>query len=208
MFDSKSFTKLPRSFYERSNVVEIAQDLVGKYLFTNLNGVLTVGKIIETEAYNGRNDRASHAYGRKTKRTEVMYGEGGHAYIYLCYGIHHLFNVVTNKNGLADAVLIRAIEPIHGMDDMMRRRNKTTDRNLTSGPGILSQALGICREMSGVDLTGDKLWIMKKGDVDINVEIDRRVGVDYAKEDAFLPWRFWLKGSMWVSKGKQPVRTK
>ena len=113
--------KLRKSFYERDNVVEIAKDLLGKYLFTNINGELTGGKIVETEAYNGLNDRACHAYQKRTPRTEVMYGEGGKAYVYLCYGIHHLFNIVTNKKGYADAVLIRGLQPVEGINVMKER---------------------------------------------------------------------------------------
>ena len=164
MCDFKSFVKLPRSFYVRSNVVEIAQDLLGKYLFTDIKGVLTVGKIIETEAYNGRRDKACHAFLKRTRRTNIMYHRGGHAYVYLCYGIHHLFNVVTNREGLADAILIRAIEPVHGLEDMIKRRGKNNHYKLTAGPGTLSQALGIQREMTGTDLLGNSIWIANKKD--------------------------------------------
>jgi DNA-3-methyladenine glycosylase len=137
--------KLKRSFYTRDNVVAVARELLGKFLITRIDGVLTSGMITETEAYGGISDRASHAYnGRRTNRTEIMFAEGGTAYVYLCYGIHHLFNVVTHKKDTPHAILIRAIEPVEGIDIMVERRKKERlDFSLTSGPGALSQALGI-----------------------------------------------------------------
>lgn len=196
--------KLPRSFYERDDVVQISRDLIGKFLYTEINGIQTSGMIVETEAYNGRTDRASHAYPNvKTARTKTMYGPPGKAYVYLCYGIHHLFNVVTNKEGMADAVLIRAIEPRKGLDEMMQRRDRAkADEILSNGPGKLSQALGIKTDHDKEDLMGKKIWIE-----DRNIEVAEnqvvsgaRVGVDYAGEDANLPWRFVLKDSKWISK--------
>jgi DNA-3-methyladenine glycosylase len=186
--------KLPRSFYTRSDVVLIAKELLGKYLFTNFDGIFTGGIIIETEAYNGVIDRASHAFGgRRTARTEIMYGEGGTAYVYLCYGIHSLFNVVTNKKKDPHAVLIRAIHPTHGIEHMLRRR-KISDikKNLSSGPGTLSEALGIHYSHSGLSLLGNKIWIEDKGIVIAKkeIEVSSRIGVDYAGEDAKLPYRF------------------
>lgn len=197
-------TKLSRSFYERDDVLEISKELIGKVLCTKINGELTSGMIVETEAYNGRTDRASHAFGgTRTGRTETMYGEPGHAYIYLCYGIHHLFNVVTNKAGLADAILIRAIHPIDGIHLMKERRGaKISGNNMTNGPGKLSQALGITTDYDRADLEGQTIWIE---DRDIDIEKDEigssvRIGVDYAGEDAKLPWRFTLKRSEYLSK--------
>ena len=207
MIDISQYVKLPQSFYTRPNVVEISRDLIGKYLFTQIEGELTGGKILETEAYDGRKDKACHAFLKRTKRTEVMYENGGIAYIYLCYGIHHLFNIVTNKNGLADAILIRAIEPLVGEDLMRSRRNNA--RNIASGPGVLSQSLSLHKELTGIDLTGDQVWIAQnKNDQLPQIETDVRIGIDYAGEDALLPWRFLWKDHPLVSvpKKKAPNR--
>lgn len=194
------YEKLPRSFYLRQDVVGIAKDLLGKVLITNIGGNITAGKIVETEAYCGRGDKACHANGKRTPRTEVMYGMGGHAYVYLCYGIHHLFNVVTNKQEKADAVLIRALEPLEGVQ-LMRERRAHTKSMLASGPGTLSQAMGINIKMSGNDLLSEELWIGESSSDD-NFEIlsDKRIGVEYAEEDALLPWRFVISGNKFVSK--------
>lgn len=184
---------LPKSFYENPDVVEVAKSLLGKVLCTSFDGVLTSGIIKETEAYCGRDDRACHANnGLRTDRTETMYGPPGHAYIYLCYGIHHLFNVVTNREGLADAVLIRGIEPLEGIDQIKERRGNIDQKNLTNGPGKLSMALHIHTEMSGISLFEPPIWIEDRGikvfEKDINAT--PRVGVDYAGEDAKREWRF------------------
>lgn len=197
--------KLPKSFYLNENVLEVSEQLLGKILCTNVDGVLTSGKIVETEAYNGISDKASHAFGNKrTKRTEIMFGEGGFSYVYLCYGIYSLFNVVTNQKEIPQAVLIRAIEPIDGIDKMLERRGKTKlDQTLTSGPGILTQALGInFHKHSGLDLLKDEIWIESRG-----VEISKneilkspRVGVDYAGEFSSLPWRFRILNRKKTSK--------
>ncbi len=198
--------KIPRSFYEKDNAVQIAQDLLGKVLCTQFEGIKTSGIIVETEAYNGRNDKAchSHIHG-KTKRTKIMFGKPGYAYVYLCYGIHHLFNVVTNKEGLADAVLIRAIEPLEGVDEILKRRNKLKlERSVGGGPGIASQALGISTNHYGIDLLGDQIWIEDLGYKIALSEIiaSPRVGVDYAGEDALLPWRFRIKDNPFTSPAK------
>lgn len=197
-------TKLPRSFYEREDVLEISRALIGKVLCTQIDGQFSSGMIVETEAYNGRTDRASHAYNEtRTGRTETMYGKPGQAYVYLCYGIHHLFNVVTNKAGLADAILIRAIQPLDGIEIMKERRGaKISGKNITNGPGKLSQALGITTKYDTTDLLGNTIWIEDR-DISIgNAEIERseRIGVDYAGEDAKLPWRFTLRESKYLSK--------
>ena len=194
--------KLERSFYERPDVVEVARDLIGTHLVSNIDNQITVGMIVETEAYCGRGDKACHANYRKTPRTEVMYGRGAHGYIYLCYGIHHLFNVVTNTEGMADAVLIRAIEPIEGLETMKLRRGNPKTR-LTAGPGILSQAMGIKVNRSGIDLLADEIWISPRKRNDFKIEIDTRIGVDYAEEDALKPWRFYMEGNKNVSKTKR-----
>lgn len=199
-------TKLSRSFYERDNVVLIAKELLGKVLCTQFNGIKTSGIIVETEAYNGRTDQACHSYIHgKTERTKIMFGKPGFAYVYLCYGIHHLFNVVTNKEGFADAVLIRAIEPLEGTDEILQRRKKTKlERSVGGGPGIASQALGITTKNYGVDLLGDEIWIEDPVKAISNSRIiaSPRVGVDYAGKDAKLPWRFRVKDNPFTSPAK------
>ena len=195
--------KLDYDFYNRRDVVKIARQLLGKILVTNLDGITTSGRIVETEAYNGITDRASHAWnGRRTARNEVMYGEAGAAYVYLCYGIHHLFNVVTNNRDIPHAVLIRAIEPLQGIDMMLQRSGKMKmDHTLGSGPGNLSKALGIITAHSGTDLLSDKIFIADDGYTFPNNRIiaTPRIGVDYAGDDALLPYRFIVKGSLYIS---------
>ena len=188
--------KLDTAFYTRDDVVTIARELLGKVLCTRIDGHLTKAVITETEAYAGGGDRASHAYGgRRTKRTEPMYSEGGTAYVYLCYGIHHLFNVVTSIKDDPQAVLVRAGSPVAGVDHMLERRGKDViDNNLLSGPGSLACALGIRTALSGTSLLGRKVWIE---DQEIIVSTDAivvgpRVGIDYAGEDAARPYRFRL----------------
>ena len=204
-------SKLGIDFYQQEDILAISKELLGKVLCTNFNGNLTTGIIVETEAYAGIMDKASHAYGgRRTQRTEVMYAEGGTAYVYLCYGIHHLFNVVTNVEGIPHAVLIRAINPIEGIDIMLQRRKLSKPLpKLTAGPGILSRALGICTDHSGMSLMGNKIWIENnhpfnhlKGAEEYDVISSPRVGCQYAGKDANNPWRFRIKGNQWVSPAK------
>ena len=187
-------TKLGRDFYLREDVVKISKDLLGKYLFTKINNKHTAAIITETEAYAGITDKASHAFNnRRTARTEIMFAEGGVSYIYLCYGIHHLFNVVTNVEGIPHAVLIRAVKPMEGIDIILKRRNATkVHSKIAGGPGTVSQALGIKTIHSGLGLTGNKIWIEDKGIkiIDNNIITGPRIGVDYAGEDAKLPYRF------------------
>lgn len=195
--------KLKESFYQRSNVTKIARDLVGKVLVTNINNSLTSGIIVETEAYSYK-ERGCHAYNSlRTARTEVMFHNGGIAYVYLCYGIHHLFNIVTNTKDRAEAVLIRAIQPLQGEKIMMERMNKSTNYKVTSGPGKLTKALGIDRIMNGKELTGNDVWLEDRN-IKVtkhNIVIAKRIGIDYAGEDALLPWRFYLKDNGWISRG-------
>ena len=150
--------KLTEAYYQNTDVVAISKDLLGKYLFTQIDGVITGGYIVETEAYNGAVDKASHAYGnRKTNRTEVMFRQGGIVYVYLCYGIHEMLNIVTSTEGHAQAVLIRAINPTEGIDVMLHRRNMLAVKpNITSGPGSVAKALGISRKMNAFNLQGDR----------------------------------------------------
>lgn len=193
---------LPPSFYLNEDVVQVAKDLLGKVIITKIDGITTSGIITETEAYAGITDKASHAFGgRRTNRTEIMYARGGVAYVYLCYGIHHLFNVVTNIQDIPHAVLIRAIEPVKGIDAMLQRRKKTKlQPQLTSGPGAMSMALGIHTSHTGLSLEKGIITIHDEG---INVEdiiATTRIGVDYAKEDALLQYRFYIAGNKFISK--------
>ena len=180
--------KLKKEFYLGTDVVQLALQLIGKKLVSYSDGFLSSGIITETEAYAGETDKASHAYnGKRSARTEVMYAEGGIAYIYLCYGVHHLFNVVTNIEGVPHAVLIRALMPSDGIEFMTARRGLSIkDKNLTTGPGKLSQALGIHSDQTGMDLQGDEIWIEETSRED-EIIASPRIGVDYAKEDALLP---------------------
>ncbi|HEU5292491.1 MAG TPA: DNA-3-methyladenine glycosylase [Cyclobacteriaceae bacterium] len=195
--------KLPESFYERTNVVKIARELLGKSLFTRVSGVLTAGLIVETEAYSWK-ERGCHAYaGKLTARNKIMFDRGGHAYVYLCYGMHNLFNVVTNQAGTADAVLIRALEPMEGIKEMQLRRGELKNPfHLTSGPGKLTKAMGIDRTFNGKFLLNRDVWIEDVGEVvkSTSIEVSKRIGIDYAGKDALLPWRFTIKGSKWISK--------
>ncbi len=195
---------LSHSFYRRDNVIQISKELLGKYLFTNFEGMLTGGMIVETEAYAGTLDKASHAHGgRRTERTETMYASGGVCYVYLCYGIHHLFNVVTHGQDTPHAVLIRAIEPTMGLDIMQLRRNKQKiDYTLTNGPGAMSQAMGIKTKHDGISLLENQIWIENPGTIIPEQQIiaSPRVGVAYAKEDALLPYRFRIKENKWAGK--------
>ncbi|MCB0496815.1 MAG: DNA-3-methyladenine glycosylase [Cyclobacteriaceae bacterium] len=195
--------KLPLSFYTNENVVEVARNLIGCRLYTQLGGVLTGGIIVETEAYNGRTDKACHAFPEKrTERTSVMYEQGGVAYVYFVYGMHYLFNIVTHKKGFADAVLIRAIEPLEGVEEMMLRRGKNvSSKLLTGGPARLSEALGIDKSMNGLSLLDSTVWVEEPlPQISYKIGASTRIGVDYAGEDALLPWRFYAIGNKFVSK--------
>jgi len=195
--------KLRSEFYKRKDVAKIAKELLGKILVTNWDGVVTSGRIVECEAYEGVIDKASHASGgRRTRRNEIMYGEGGYAYVYLCYGIHHLFNVVTNFHEVPHAILIRALDPIDGIGQMLlRTRKKKLDHSLTRGPGNVSKALGILTKHSGLSLLSDRIFICDDGGSYSKKEIaaSPRIGVDYAGKDALLPYRFYVKGNPFVS---------
>lgn len=190
-------------------MLKIAKALLGKLLVTEIDGVRTAGRIVETEAYAGAEDRASHAFNnRRTNRTEIMYAPGGVAYVYLCYGIHHLFNVVTMGKDVPHAVLVRGLEPVTGVDTMLRRTGKTTlNSTLSAGPGSLTKALGITTRLTGESLLGPVVWIEDAPAVPArNIVAGTRVGVAYAREDAYLPYRFWIKDNQWVSRGKGLIR--
>ncbi len=184
-------------------MITIAKDLLGKVLVTQVNNILTAGRIVETEAYNGAIDKASHAFGnRRTQRTEIMFAKGGCAYVYLCYGVHHLFNVVTNAENIPHAVLIRAVEPIVGMETMLQRTKKIKlDHSITKGPGNLSKALGISTKLTGKSFVSNELFIAED-DYKINkkdIVASARIGVEYSGEDALLPYRFIIKNNPFVS---------
>ena len=189
--------KLTKDYFLGNDVLAIARDLIGKSLFTKVAGQLTGGIICEVEAYKGTNDRASHAFGgRRTKRNDMMYREGGVAYVYLCYGMHHLLNFVTNADGIPDAVLIRGILPTHGEELMLQRTGKRKiTRDIGIGPGKVSKLLGITVADNGLSLCGDQLWIEDRGLLvpDNQVETTPRIGVDYAGKDAKLPYRFVMR---------------
>ncbi len=197
-------SKLPYSFYQQENVTSLAVQLLGKQLFTLIDGELTGGTIVETEAYNGVIDKASHAYnGRFTPRTSTMYEAGGISYVYLCYGIHHLFNVVTSIKNNPHAVLIRGIEPVLGIPTMLKRRKmQNLAPRITAGPGALAAAMGIDKNLNAKDLLGDEIWIEDNGihfDPSAIVAAPR-VGVGYAEDHALLPWRFYVRNNPYVSK--------
>jgi DNA-3-methyladenine glycosylase len=195
--------KLPREFYTRSNVLTVARELLGKLLVVPTgDGTRVSGIIVETEAYRGPQDRASHAYGgRRTKRTETMYGIGGTAYVYFVYGMYNQFNVVTNVPDIPHAVLVRALEPVEGIEIMRDRRHIHSDHQLTNGPGKLCIALGIDRTLDRADLTGDKVWLEQGRPVPRSkIASGPRIGIDYAEEWIDKPWRFWIKDNPFVSR--------
>jgi len=196
---------LPQSFYLEGDVVDISKKLLGKIIVTDIDAETTISRIVETEAYNGSMDKACHAYpNRKTPRTEVMFKEGGRSYVYLCYGIHYLFNIVTNKENEPNAVLIRAVEPLRGFDIMENRRKIHNRINLTNGPGKLASALGITRNLNDITLydPSSSIWLgVEEGEgQDLEIIQTTRVGVDYAEEDALLRWRFYIKDNPYVSR--------
>jgi DNA-3-methyladenine glycosylase len=197
--------KIQKEFYLRDDVLLIAFELIGKLLCSKINGKLTSGIIVETEAYRGPEDKASHAFaGRRTARTETMFKEGGCAYVYLCYGMHNLFNVVTNVSGIPHAVLIRALEPVQGIEFMKERVLKTSPREMCAGPGLLTKAMSIKKDHDSIDLTGNTIWLEDHGRQINEKEVitSERVGVSYAEEYSVLPWRFRLKSSQYTSKAK------
>lgn len=188
-----------------SDVLHLSKQLLGYKLCTRVDGVTTTGIIVETEAYRAPEDKASHAYnGRRTSRTETIFQRGGISYVYLCYGIHHLFNVVTGPKDTAHAILIRALEPLGGIPIMQERRGLSVpESRLTNGPGKLCQALGITKALDGVDLTGQensKVWLEKGISVDPSeIVASKRVGIDYAEEWKEKLWRFYINGNLHVS---------
>lgn len=200
--------RLPLSYFQGEEVVDLAKELLGKELHSCVDGLHTAGLIIETEAYRGPEDRASHAYNnRRTARTETMFQEGGRSYIYLCYGIHHLFNIVTNQAGVPHAILIRALWPTLNLEGMRQRRgDRVPDAKLCAGPGTVAQAMGLRRDHDNIPLDGNIIWIEETGVSfgENEIEVGPRIGIDYAGEDAALPWRFLIKNK---NKNKNKLNT-
>ena len=198
--------KLTLDFYTRKDVIQIARYLIGKILVTHLPEGITSGRIVETEAYMGLTDRASHSFGgRRTARNEHMYASGGSSYVYICYGMHQMFNVVTNEKDVPDAVLVRALEPLEGVEIMLKRTGKKKlDYTLTRGPGNLGKALGIHKGLSGLDLRDDRLFIADDGfnAKPEDIVVTKRIGVEPAGKDALLPYRFILRNNKYVSARK------
>ncbi|MBT3251486.1 MAG: DNA-3-methyladenine glycosylase [Candidatus Marinimicrobia bacterium] len=192
-----SFKKIPLDYYLENDVVSLAKSFIGKVLYTQIDNVITGGIITETEAYRGPDDRASHAYeNRKTQRTKIMFNSGGLAYVYLCYGIHQMFNIVSGEEGMPHAILIRGIYPVYGVDSIQARRNNINKnvREICAGPGTLTQGLNINVSHTGTSLLGDTIWLE---DHKIHIHPNQitagpRIGIDYAGDDANLPWRFLL----------------
>jgi len=199
--------KLPAAFFQCPDVLHIASELLGKHLCTHIDGVLTAGRVVETEAYRHEGDQSLTMHlQRKRHQAQGLHVPGGHAYIYTVYNKYALFNIATHDARHPDAVLIRAVEPTVGVEAMLRRRGLPAPvRALTAGPGVLSQALGITPTLSGLPVTGDVLWFEDHGETlaPADVVASSRVGLEYAgAEAAGLPWRFRIKGSEWTSPAK------
>jgi DNA-3-methyladenine glycosylase len=203
-----SMEKLPRKFYER-DTLEVAKDLLGKYLVHSTKEITRIGKIVEVEAYKGPEDKAAHSYNnRRTDRNEVMYGPAGHTYVYIIYGMYNCMNVITEGADIPRGVLLRALEPIEGLDAMANSRfNKSYEElkrsqiiNLTSGPGKLCIAMNINRSNNGEDLCGNKIYITTGDDKPFTITSSKRINIDYAEEAIDYPWRFYIKGNPYVSK--------
>lgn len=195
--------KLKREFYERETL-DVARELLGKYLVHNTITGRTIGKIVEVEAYIGAIDLACHAYnGKYTNRTKVMFGQGGHAYVYLIYGVYYCMNIVTNQEHYPEAVLVRALEPIEGIELMKTRRKTDKVLNLCSGPGKLCMAMEITKLQNGMDLCGDTMYLLDEEEIPSECILTTpRMNIDYAKEAKEYPWRFIIKDNPYVSKGK------
>lgn len=195
--------RLPREFYLREDTIAVAKDLLGKLLVVpDQEGKRVSGMIVELEAYLGVEDKAAHSFGgRRTARNEVTFGIGGHAYVFFIYGMYYQLNFVTGPADHPHVVLIRAVEPVEGIDLMRERRGSMKDKNLTSGPGKLCIAYGIDRSLNGADLTGNTIWVEEhRSFVEDQIASGKRIGIDYAGEDAEKPWRFWVRGNEFVSR--------
>ena len=194
--------KLSPAFYQRNDVVTIAKELIGKIIVTDTHNNITSGRIVETEAYVAHIDKASHAYnGKRTLRNEAMYYAAGTVYVYICYGMHNMLNIVTNDKDVPDAILIRALEPMSGIEIMLERTNKKVlDNTLTKGPGNVAKAMGISKYFSGKVLKDEINIFQDEVDYRQNeIGISKRIGIDSAGLDALLPYRFFVKGNKYVS---------
>jgi len=193
--------KLPREFYNR-DVLTVAEEILGKTLVHMTKEGVTKGKIVEVEAYNGLCDKAAHSYKNlRSKRTEIQYGEGGYAYVYLIYGMHHCMNIVVNRENLPEVLLLRALQPLEGLELMKKRRNTENVKMLCNGPGKLCQAMEITREHYGEDLCGEKFYLENTPSVKPEEIVrTKRINIDYAKEAVDFPWRFFIKGNPYVSR--------
>src|SRR3989344_1178061 len=195
------FKKLKPDFFRRSTL-EAAKDLLGKYLTVKRKGKILAGKIVETEAYISEDDLACHASKGRTNRSETLYQKAGTIYVYLVYGMYHCLNIVTEREYFPSAVLIRAVEPVEGVDIMKKLRKTGVLHNLASGPGKLCVAFGISKKMRGKDVFGDEIYIEDRGEkiAKKNIARAKRIGVDYAGACAHYPWRFYIKGIQFISK--------
>lgn len=194
--------RIERKFYMR-DAVTVGKDILGKIIVKKTaDGRIMSGRITEVEAYMGITDKASHSYGgRRTKRTEVMYKEGGYSYVFLIYGMYECFNVTVGREGDPQAVLIRGVEPLENKNFMQEKRKVKKEKDISNGPGKLTKALGIIREDNGADLTaGENLWLEDDGYKVKDIVETTRIGIDYAEEDVLKPWRFYIKDSIFVSK--------
>ena len=194
--------RIEREFYMR-DAVTVGKDILGKIIVKKTaDGRIMSGRITEVEAYMGITDKASHSYGgRRTKRTEVMYKEGGYSYVFLIYGMYECFNVTVGRGGDPQAVLIRGVEPLENKNLMWEKRKVKKEKDISNGPGKLTKALGITREDNGADLTeGENLWLEDDGYKVKDIIETTRIGIDYAEEDVLKPWRFYIKDSIFVSK--------
>lgn len=193
--------KLPLEFYTRDDTMQIARDLLGKLLVVpTATGERISGIIVETEAYLGEMDKAAHSFGgRRTKRNEITYAAGGHVYVFFVYGMYYQLNIVCGAVESPHVCLIRAVEPVEGVEVMRQRRGVMRDKNLTSGPGKLCIAMSIDKTMNGEDMLGDRIWLEDHKTIE-NIEAGKRIGIDYAEEFADMPWRFWVKDNIFVSK--------
>ncbi|HYJ92673.1 MAG TPA: DNA-3-methyladenine glycosylase [Pyrinomonadaceae bacterium] len=199
-----TFKRVSREFFLRKDTVRVTKDLLGKLLVVPApDGTRVSGMIVEAEAYLGIEDKAAHSYGgRRTARNEITYAEGGHVYVFFVYGMYYQLNLVTGPAEHAHVVLVRAIEPVEGIEIMRQRRGNMPDKNLTSGPGKLTIALGIDRTYNGEHLSGDRIWVEEyKSFKKSEIASGSRVGIDYAEEFVDVPWRFWVRQHVFVSKG-------
>lgn len=197
-----SSVKLSSDFYTREDTLLVCRQLLGKMLCTSVNGIFTSGIIVETEAYRGPEDLGSHAYNnRRTTRNDIMYSEGGVVYMYICYGIHDMLNIVTGKEGSSHAVLIRALQPVEGISHMCGRRGIQDLKRLCKGPGALAKAMGLNKNHNGVSLQSDLIWIEDAPSLDEESIVETsRVGLNIQGVYRDIPWRFYIKGNSFISK--------